>query len=136
MATGLTKDAGWEIGVSRTVPAPLDDVWDLLTAPAGTALWLGEGVAFPLDVGDGYTTVDGTAGEVRGYQDRRRIRLTWHPAGWTHDSTVQVTVARHKTGTAIRFHQERLADATERERQRTHWSAVLDRLVAALATGR
>ena len=28
---GLTRDAGWEIGVSRTVPFPIDDVWDFLT---------------------------------------------------------------------------------------------------------
>ena len=40
---GLTKDAGWEIGVSRTVPHPLDEVWRLLTSDEGLALWLGEG---------------------------------------------------------------------------------------------
>jgi hypothetical protein len=33
----------------------------------------------------------------------------------------------------VRFHQERLADAAEREQQRAHWRAVLDAVVAALA---
>jgi hypothetical protein len=32
----------------------------------------------------------------------------------------------------IRFHQERLLDAGEREQQRTHWRAVMASVVAAL----
>jgi uncharacterized protein YndB with AHSA1/START domain len=51
MSTGLTKDAGWEIGVSRTLPFPPDDVRAVLTAPAGLALWLG--TLDPLPVGPG-----------------------------------------------------------------------------------
>lgn len=27
---GKTKDAGWEIGVSRTVPHPIEHVWEML----------------------------------------------------------------------------------------------------------
>jgi hypothetical protein len=26
--TGATKDVGWELGVRRTAPAPLEEVWD------------------------------------------------------------------------------------------------------------
>ncbi len=132
MPVGLTKDAGWEIGVSRTVHQPLEAVWSRLTAPDGVGLWLGHGVTFPRRAGEGYETADGTVGEVRGYQERRRIRLTWRPSDWKHDSTVQVTLQPTKSGTSIRFHQDRLAHAAERERQREHWKAVLDRLVDAL----
>jgi hypothetical protein len=32
----------------------------------------------------------------------------------------------------LRFHQERLADAAEREQQRAHWQAVLDEVEKAL----
>jgi hypothetical protein len=32
----------------------------------------------------------------------------------------------------LRVHQERLADAAERERQRRHWQGVINALVAAL----
>jgi uncharacterized protein YndB with AHSA1/START domain len=41
---GRTKDAGWQIGVSRTVDHPIEQVWDFLTSAAGTAVWLGHGV--------------------------------------------------------------------------------------------
>ena len=37
-----------------------------------------------------------------------------------------------KDRTKVNFHQERLADAEERHRQRAHWRAVLDRIAAEL----
>jgi uncharacterized protein YndB with AHSA1/START domain len=129
---GLTRDAGWEIGVSRTVPHALDEVWRLLTSDEGLALWLGEGARLDPVRGSRYATADGTEGEVRGYRERDRIRLTWRPPNWTHDSTLQVAVTPARRGTTLRFHQERLADAGERERQRERWRSVIGRLERAL----
>jgi hypothetical protein len=43
-----------------------------------------------------------------------------------------VAISDRGAKTRITFHQERLADADERERQRAHWAAVMDRIVAAL----
>jgi uncharacterized protein YndB with AHSA1/START domain len=131
--TGLTKGAGWEIGVSRTVDFPLEEVWDFLTSPEGSAVWLGAGVQRLDEPGREYQTSEGTSGEIRSYHPLDRVRLTWQPPGWAHDSTMQFTVTGTAAGrTMVRFHQERLADAGEREQQRAHWRAVLDALVAAL----
>jgi hypothetical protein len=102
MPVGRTKDAGWEIGVSRTVPLELSQVWARLEDPAA---WLGEAVD-----------------DVRSFRPLDRIRVGWR------GTIVQVVVRPAKTGTRVTFHQERMADAEERERQRAHWSAVLDRL--------
>ncbi len=44
---GLTRDAGWQIGVSRTLPIDLETAWKLLTSRMGLGLWLGEGVPSP-----------------------------------------------------------------------------------------
>ena len=41
--TGLTKDAGWQVGVSRTLPIDVGAAWDYLLSPAGLAHWLGDG---------------------------------------------------------------------------------------------
>ena len=130
---GLTRDAGWQIGVSRTLDHPVGQVWEFLTSPEGRAVWLGHGVDLLDERGRAYRTAEGTAGEVRSVRDRDRIRLTWRPEGWDHDSTVQVAVTAAGGGrTVLRFHQERLADAAERARQRAHWRAVLDSVAAAL----
>jgi uncharacterized protein YndB with AHSA1/START domain len=134
---GHTRDAGWEIGVSRTVPFPMEEVWDFLTSPAGSAVWLGAGVARLDEPGAAYETEAGTAGQVRSFRPQDRVRLTWRPVDWDHDSTVQFTVTSVAGDrTRIVFHQERLVDGAERERQRTHWQGVLDALVAALENGR
>ncbi len=130
---GRTKDAGWQIGVSRTVPHPVEQVWELLTSAAGIALWLGSDVTIEREAGQGYETAEGTVGETRSHRSQDRIRLTWQPADWDHETTVQVAVvADGPDRTMIRFHQERMTSAEERERQRTHWRGVMDAVTAAL----
>ncbi|CAN5416586.1 SRPBCC domain-containing protein [soil metagenome] len=102
MPVGKTKDAGWQIGVSRTVALSAEECWRVIEDPAA---WLG-----------------GPADDVRSFRPLDRVRVGWN------GTIVQVAITPAKTGTTVRFHQERLADADERERQRAHWKAVLDRL--------
>ncbi|PNE42876.1 MULTISPECIES: activator of Hsp90 ATPase 1 family protein [Streptomyces] len=128
MPTGLTKDAGWQIGVSRTLPHPPSVVWDFICGPGGFALRLGPGANLAPERGTRYRTTTGVAGEVRGYRSVDRIRVT-------HDTTtVQVALrpTADRARTMLRFHQERLANANERERQRAHWQQVMDKVAIAL----
>lgn len=135
MPTGLTEDAGWQIGVSRTVHATPQEAWDLLTSPTGLATWLGAGVVVG-DPGDAWDADDGSHGQVRSRHPGERLRLTCQRSGDDHETTVQVVlVPAPGDRVSIRFHQERLLDGAERERQRTHWRAVLDDLEVALARG-
>ncbi|MEW9509011.1 SRPBCC family protein [Streptomyces bacillaris] len=128
MPVGLTRDAGWEIGVSRTLHQPPQAVWEFIIGPEGVALWLGAEGPLPTEKGAPYRTADGTEGEIRSYRPGDRVRLTYGP------STVQVAVTPGSSeGRAVlRFHQERLASAEEREERRTHWKAVMDRVAAEL----
>jgi uncharacterized protein YndB with AHSA1/START domain len=134
MPTGRTKDAGWEIGVSKTLPIRIDRLWELLTGADGLRLWLGTIDRLPTSVGDAYETAEGTVGEIRSYHERYRVRLTWRPKDWDHDTTLQLTVtqASDAADTRIGIHQERLADGDEREQQRTHWQNVVAALEQAL----
>lgn len=130
---GRTKDAGWQIGVSKTLDHAVEDVWDFLTSPAGTAIWLGEGVTVSPEPGEEYETAAGVRGETRSFTRHRRIRLTWQPPDWRHDTTVQLSVTPVGAGRSrLGVHQERLADAAERELQRKHWQAVVNAIVDAL----
>jgi len=131
--TGLTQDAGWEIGVSRTFPVAPEEAWDVLVDGPGLAVWLGEEAEIPDEVGGPYRTADGAEGELRSLRPLDRLRLTWQPPGREgRPTTVQLVVQPAATGTSVRFHQEHLADADERERQRDHWKAALDRLAPLL----
>ncbi|MCW3819996.1 SRPBCC domain-containing protein [Micromonospora sp. DR5-3] len=128
MPTGLTRDAGWQIGVSRTLAHPAPVVWDFISSPEGLALWLGPGAVLTPQRGAPYRTAAGVTGEVRGYRPADRIRVTH---GTT---TIQVALSPAADGarTMLRFHQERLASAEEREQQRAYWRRILDQVAAAL----
>ncbi|MFI9155287.1 SRPBCC domain-containing protein [Streptomyces sp. NPDC053367] len=122
MPTGLTQDAGWEIGVSRTLPHPPSVVWEAVSGPDGLARWLGPGAAPAPERGARYRTADGVEGEVRGYRAGERVRVT------RGSTTVQVTVSPAAGGTkaVLRFHEEHLSSADERESRRAHWRGVID----------
>ncbi|MEI2731831.1 MAG: SRPBCC domain-containing protein [Dermatophilaceae bacterium] len=130
---GHTRDVGWQVGASRTVDHPIDQVWGFLRSPRGASLWLAKGVHIPPERGAQIDAPDGSVGETRSYRPLDRIRLTWQPPDWDHESTIQVALrSAGSSRTSIRFHQERLADASEREQQREHWKGVLAALAAAL----
>jgi uncharacterized protein YndB with AHSA1/START domain len=130
---GHTRDAGWEIGVSKTIHRPVGEVWAFITSPPGLAIWLGEGVCVLSERGAGYETTAGVQGEMRSFRELDRVRLTWQPKDWPHDTTLQLAVRSAGEGRAILVvHQERLADKAEREQQRRHWQAVLTAIVKAL----
>jgi uncharacterized protein YndB with AHSA1/START domain len=130
-STGLTRDAGWEVGVRKTVAAPLPVVWKFLLGE-GLPLWLGEG-SLPTEKGASYQTADNVRGMVRSYTDGLRVRLTWQPEDWPHDTTLQVTVKEVAGGTTIGFHHEQLADRDERRMMLGHWKNVVADLAEALA---
>jgi uncharacterized protein YndB with AHSA1/START domain len=133
---GRTRDAGWEIGVSKTIDRPVGQVWAFITSPAGIAIWLGEGVTVLSEQGAGYETADGVHGETRSFRALDRVRVTWQPPDWRHDTTLQLAVRSVGADRAILVvHQERLADAAEREQQRRHWQGVVNALVEALTEG-
>lgn len=130
---GLTRDAGWQIGVSITVAATPEQVWALLVG-AGLRVWLGETAGgLPAEVGATGTTADGGRFEIRSYRELDRIRLRWSPPDSRSESTLQVTLREVRPGrTTLRFHQEQLPDSAARGRQRVHWESVRDELVAQL----
>lgn len=130
--TGKTKDAGWEVGVRTTVAAPPHRVWAFLLGE-GLPLWLGN-TKLTLEKGSPYATDDEISGSILSYTEGSRIRLTWQPVEWNHDSTLQLTVraATEKTGTTIAFHQERLSGREERKIMLGHWKDVVAELEGAL----
>jgi uncharacterized protein YndB with AHSA1/START domain len=123
---GQTRDAGWEVGVRKTVDAPLDVVWVFLLGK-GLNIWLGN-ARLSLEKGAKYQTDDDISGHIISVSEKSRIRMTWQPGEWDHDSTLHVTVKKTPIGTSIGFQQERLADRDERKIMLTHWKEVLDKL--------
>ncbi|QNE47983.1 SRPBCC domain-containing protein [Glaciihabitans sp. INWT7] len=126
---GKKKDAGWDVGVRQAVPARLHVAWQFLIGE-GLPLWLGE-TTLPHEKGETYRTADGVAGEVRAYAENAKVRLTWQPEDWPHETTLQVSVKEADGGTTIVIHHDRLADREERRMMLGHWKNVAAHLAAA-----
>lgn len=133
-STGKTKDAGWEVGVRQTVAASSDVVWEFLLGE-GLPLWLGE-TTLPHTKGEAYRTADGIVGEVRAFTEGTKVRVTWQPDDWPHETTLQVSVKEAAGGTTIVLHHERLADREERRMMLGHWKNVAAHLAAAFDPNR
>jgi uncharacterized protein YndB with AHSA1/START domain len=90
----------------------------------GLPIWLGDGVRLKGSSGETYETADGTTGGIRTFHRQDRIRLTWQPDNWGHETIVQIALRANGDRTKLPLHQERLASKVERERQRDHWKAI------------
>ncbi|GGF04650.1 SRPBCC domain-containing protein [Mycetocola zhadangensis] len=125
------NDAGWDVGVRKTVAASPDAVWKFLLGD-GLPMWLGEIESLPSKKGVRYRTNDGVRGTIRSFTNGKQVRMTWQPEDWPHETTLQVTVANAPAGAGatIEFRQEELADRDERRMMLGHWHNVSDSLVA------
>ena len=132
---GETADAGFQVGVRRSVEATRTQAWQLITSRP--ELWLGEGASVAFDKGGRYEVppgddAPGVTGEVRVVKPGDRLRMTWQPEGWPAPATLQLTLSESASGkTAIHVHLEKLPDADARDAMRERWREALERLVAA-----
>jgi uncharacterized protein YndB with AHSA1/START domain len=128
--TGSAKDAGWEVGVRETVALPLPVVWQYLVSK-GIPIWLGDG-EFRGVRGFQYAMADGVRGEVQSYAEGSKIRVSWRPDDWPHDTVLILSVKEVEGGTTIAIHHQQLADREERRMMLGHWKNVVGALAGAL----
>lgn len=124
---GQTSNAGFEIGVQKTLPVTVDEAWALVVG-AGRGVWLGaEMPDLEFDAGS-TASAEGYQVEIRTIRDRERIRLRWQPPGRPEPTVLQLHFGDKGDRTALRVHQEKLSNPDERERMKEHWRGVLGRL--------
>ena len=132
---GETMDAGFQVGVQRSVPATATEAWTLMTSRP--ELWLGEGASIAFHEGEQYEVppgdgAPGASGEVRVVKPGDRLRMTWQPEGWPAPATLQLTLSESRSGkTAVHAHLEKLPDADAREAMRKRWREALERIASA-----
>ncbi len=126
---GETADAGFQLGVQRTVALNRREAWDLVTSRP--ELWLGEGAAVAFEPGARFVG-PAASGAIRVVKPGRRLRMAWQPLGWPSPATLQLTFTESGPGkTAISAHLERLPDAATREEMRARFCEALERIAAA-----
>lgn len=131
--TGVTKDAGVQLGIRRTIAAPPASVWQHLVSPEGRMLWLGTVHDFRLERGYTFRTAEGLEGKLTAVDPPRKLRLNWQPADWDKRSRLQIYVLAAGQGAAVAIHQEMLEDIYMRELMLRHWETVIEGIRTRLA---
>ncbi len=111
---GQTADAGYQIGVTKTLPVSNKQAWNLLMGAVGKKLWAGKGVKI----------------KIRTQKQGEYVRMTWELSALKAPTVLQLRVTSGESGkgTAISFHQEKLSSGVEREKMKKHWKGVLEKL--------
>ena len=125
-------DASWDVGVRKTVAAPVPEVWVFLLGK-GLPMWLGEIAELPSKKGVRYRTDDGVRGTIRGFTEQKQVRLTWQPGDWPHGTTLELTLTKAGAGAIVAIHHTELSDRDERHMMVGHWHRVTDDIVAHFA---
>ncbi|REK77643.1 SRPBCC family protein [Paenibacillus paeoniae] len=130
---GVTKDAGVQIGVRKTIAASKERVWDYLVSQEGLKLWAGDVSSFILQKGEVYQSKEGLFGKLTVVKPYHKLRLTWQRPEWDNPSRLQMYVLSAKGDkTTVAIHQEMLDDIYVREVMRRHWEEKLNELTRRL----
>ncbi|CAG7654839.1 SRPBCC domain-containing protein [Paenibacillus allorhizosphaerae] len=126
---GVTKDAGVQIGVRRTIDMTKEQAWHFLTSPQGMALWIGNVTSFQWHKGSEFVSEEGVSGKLTVVTPFQKLRLTWKRPEWDKPSRLQIYLLSTSSGkTTIAFHQEMLEDIYMRDMMKRHWEQVLGQI--------
>lgn len=124
--------SGYEVGISRTFPIPVQKAWELIASEAGLSIWLGLLVDGCIGMGESFKTQDGIIGIITVLAPGSHFRVAWRPEHWRYNSTLQVRVVGSKSKSAgksvISFHHEKLPRAADRDAMKRHWQEKLSDL--------
>jgi uncharacterized protein YndB with AHSA1/START domain len=115
------------IEVSRVVPFPIGEVWQLLITPAGAEALLGEGAKLGTK-GEPWHSVDGTHGVVRSYHAMEQIRLTWHADEHATATLVDLRLTPEGGDTRLDLRHERVHDAALAQSLPKRWDEALGKI--------
>lgn len=129
---GKTKDAGYQIGVRRTLPVTVEAAWRFLTGVEGLRVWLGEAEGAVVREGENFATREGDSGRFTVVKPLSHMRLQWMRSDWEAPSTLQIRVLPAKQGATISIHQEKLSGPAAREEMKAHWEVVQEAIRSRL----
>lgn len=121
----------YSMTATKTFPINQKAMWELLTSPEGTRLWLkpmSEMVYLPKSP---YEVEGGIFGEVRTLKAPMRMRLTWQDSDWEKPTVLQIyVIPRPGEKCLLALQQDGLTTAQLKEQMRGHWHDAMNALLA------
>lgn len=121
----------------KTFPLAAGKMWLFLMSPKGQKIWLNDHTHYQLDKGTFFEARDGYYGEVRTVLKNKRLRLRWIESESEEKSCLQLSVLdRGKDKSMVVFQHDEITTAKEKEKFKTHWKEVLEKLYLELTPGK
>lgn len=118
------------IEVSRVVPQPIDEVWQVLITSAGAEAFLGSGAHLG-GKGERWRSADGSHGVVRSYHPMEQVRISWHADEHAPATMVELDLTREGEGTRLGLRHEQIPDIAMSQRLQQRWEDALGRIGGA-----
>lgn len=129
--TGWTKDAGFQIGVRKTLHVSHQRLWSFFFSDEGIAIWFGKlNHALPLQ--QAFRSEEGYEGVITTFKEGSHLRMKWKKPGWERFSMLQVRIMPQEGRTVLSFHQDQLPGETQRTEMRAYWQKVIARIEQGL----
>ncbi|KKO91988.1 MULTISPECIES: hypothetical protein [Sphingobacterium] len=110
---GLTKDAGWQFGIRRTVPENVETLWEAFFSDKGLGCWA-------KGVDQNFST----------FKEYSHIRTKWKHKDFEESAHLQVRFipSKNKDKTTISVHVDNLKNDGQREVTKKYWTIVMENL--------
>lgn len=125
-ATGETKSR--TVVVSRALPKPRKEVWDVLMTSEGAETLLGPGAQLGAK-GHTWQSHDGRQGVIRSFHPLEQIRFSWRLRDDAAPSMVAVSLSEAgQDTTELKIEHSNLSAETDADWIANRWTAALERI--------
>ncbi len=124
---------GYNICVTKTINALLDDVYSAFVEPAQFGNWFGSKNNSIVEEGKSFQDIDGNSGQYLRVRANKDLRFSW--MGSNSDAPTQVDVAfadKGKGKTGVTLTHNRIQSRAEADGLRAAWGLAFDRLKSQL----
>ncbi|KKO89223.1 hypothetical protein AAW12_24235 [Sphingobacterium sp. Ag1] len=110
---GLTKDAGWQFGIRKTVPTNIERLWEVFFSDRGLGYW-----------------TEGVDQNFSTFKEYSHIRTKWKHKNFEENAHLQIRFipSKNKDKTTISIHVDHLKNESQREVSKKYWSVVIENL--------
>lgn len=116
---GLTKDAGWQFGIRKSVPLNINEVWELLFSEDIIQHWIKHATR-----------------EFSTFKQFSHIRTKWKLKEWANEAALQMRLLSNKDKTVIAFHIDKLLNETQRSETKSYWENAIKTITEQITAGR
>lgn len=132
--TGQDAKGKYMVTATKSLPAPVEDVWKALFSQKGLQIWLQPQAPFRPTPKTPFETEDGYFGEVRTVLKNRRARMQWNDPLWDKPTILEVLlVPRPGKKTILVFNHTGLPDPRTKVKLQPRWRGAADGLAELMA---